>query len=355
MGTMVGKDDPTLAYMVGMAPNAKWIACKGCESTSCSTFALDTCADWILAPGGSAANRPNVVNNSWGDGKGGDLWYQAKVVAWRAAGIFPAFAAGNRNIFILCNILDSPGDYQESFGSAAHDSSRAIAYFSSTGPSAFGDTPYTKPNISAPGVSICSTVPPNSWDCSYSGTSMASPHSAGAVALLWSCNPALVGQIDTTFQLLQNNTDPAPAGSCGAPSDGQGNYTYGYGYLDVLKAGEASCAPTAVKLVDFNTTSINQAIQLGWQTVQEIDLIGFNLFRAETLDGPQVKLNPQVIPAINPGQLQGNDYKYLDATADAGKRYYYWVEWVGNSGSEIFGPVTGSIVPYRVWLPIGIK
>jgi uncharacterized repeat protein (TIGR01451 family) len=70
---------------------------------------------------------------------------------------------------------------------------------------------------------------------------MASPHSAGAVALLWSCNPALVGQIDATFQILQNNTDTALAGSCSAPPDGQGNYTFGYGYLNVLKAGEASC------------------------------------------------------------------------------------------------------------------
>jgi hypothetical protein len=70
---------------------------------------------------------------------------------------------------------------------------------------------------------------------------MASPHTAGAVALLWSCNPSLVGQIDSTYQLLQNNADTAPAGTCGAPPDGFGNYTYGYGYLNVLSAGNAAC------------------------------------------------------------------------------------------------------------------
>jgi hypothetical protein len=59
--------------------------------------------------------------------------------------------------------------------------------------------------------------------------------------LLWSCNPSLVGQIDLTFQLLQNNTDTAPAGNCEAPLDGEGNYTYGYGYLDVLAAGNEAC------------------------------------------------------------------------------------------------------------------
>jgi hypothetical protein len=70
---------------------------------------------------------------------------------------------------------------------------------------------------------------------------MASPHTAGAVALLWSCNPGLIGQVDATFQILQNSAATPPAGNCGAPADGQGNYTYGYGYLDVFQAGIAAC------------------------------------------------------------------------------------------------------------------
>lgn len=73
------------------------------------------------------------------------------------------------------------------------------------------------------------------------GTSMASPHSAGAVALLWSCAPLLIGQIDDTFELLQSSADPAPEGSCDAPPDEEGNYTYGYGYLNVLAAGGSVC------------------------------------------------------------------------------------------------------------------
>jgi len=234
MGTMVAKDDPALTYIAGMAPDATWIACKGCESSSCTDFALNTCADWLLQPGGNPDNRPNVVNNSWGGG-GGDNWYQVKVQAWRASGIFPAFSAGNSGSG--CSTLGSPGDYQESMGSAAHDSSRTVASFSSRGPSStFGHDPYTKPNISAPGVSICSTVPTDGWSCGYSGTSMASPHTAGAVALLWSGCPALVGQMAATFEILQNNSDVAPAGNCSAPPDGQGNYTYGYGYLNALSA-----------------------------------------------------------------------------------------------------------------------
>ncbi|MFZ2095697.1 MAG: S8 family serine peptidase, partial [Anaerolineales bacterium] len=241
MGTMVGDDDPSLTYIAGMAPNAQWIACKGCESSSCSEFALESCADWILAPGGDAANRPDVVNNSWGGG-GGDPWYQSYVQAWVAAGIFPAFSAGNST---GCSSLGSPGDYQESFGTTGHNSSRVHYY--AQGPSAFGHEPYTKPNITAPAVSICSSVPTNGWSCGYSGTSMASPHSAGAVALLWSCNPSLVGDVYGTFEALQNSADaPDPVNpTCGVPPDGEGTYEDGYGYLNVLTAGIQNCGVVA--------------------------------------------------------------------------------------------------------------
>ncbi len=238
MGTMVGDNDTSLQWRAGMAPGATWIACKGCESNSCSDFALNSCADWIIAPGGDPDNRPHVVNNSWGGG-GGSNWYLSKVNAWRAAGIFPAFSAGNNGP--SCGSMGSPGDYQESFASAAHDSTGLIASFSSRGPSAFGYTPYTKPNISAPGVNVCSSVPTNGWSCGYSGTSMASPHTAGAVALLWACSPELAGNIDLTIQALQSTAEEATATTCGAPPSGQGNYTYGYGRLDVLAAGAQYC------------------------------------------------------------------------------------------------------------------
>ena len=72
---------------------------------------------------------------------------------------------------------------------------------------------------------------------------MASPHSAGAVALLWSCNPALIGQMDVTFEALQNSADSSASGYCGAPPDGEGDYRSGYGFLNVYSAGLESCLP----------------------------------------------------------------------------------------------------------------
>lgn len=261
MGTMVADDAPSLPYAAGMAPNAQWIACKGCTSDSCEDVHLLACADWILAPAGDPNNRPHVVNNSWG-GDGCDAWYQPKVAAWRAAGIFPAFSAGNSGE-LGCGTAGTPGDYQESFATAAHRSSRGIASFSSRGPSCFGHEPFTKPNISAPGVAVCSTVPYGDWDCFYSGTSMASPHTAGAVALLWSCNPGLIGQIDATFQALQETADPPPAGDCGAPPDGEGNYTYGYGYLNVLAAGLQHCAQPTMGTLNGRVYDYDSGAALG--------------------------------------------------------------------------------------------
>jgi hypothetical protein len=114
-------------------------------------------------------------------------------------------------------------------------------------------------------------------------------------------------------------------------------------------------SPTAVRLVDFSATSLPQGIQLSWLSALEIDLLGFNLLRAEFPEGSQITVNADLITAVNPGQQQGNNYLYLDSSAEVGKTYYYWVEWVGNRDSELFGPVVNSLVPYHVWLPIGLN
>ena len=113
-------------------------------------------------------------------------------------------------------------------------------------------------------------------------------------------------------------------------------------------------APTDVRLADFTLVSLPQGIQLNWQSAQENDLIGFNIYRSESPDGPQVQINYELIAAITPGELQGNDYVFLDTTAEVGKIYYYWVEWVGSTDTEQFGPVTESLAPNHVWLPIGL-
>ena len=237
MGTMVGGDGPgEFPLDIGVAPGATWIAAKGCEDFGCSTASLLAAGEWILAPTDAfGANprpdlRPHVVNNSWGGGSG-DAFYRDIVVAWRAAGIFPVFSAGNSGEW-GCGSANSPGDYPESFSVGATDSYDNIAYFSSLGPSAFGQT---KPDVSAPGLDILSSVPGNGYN-SYSGTSMAAPHVAGSVALLWAASPALIRDIEATALVLRGTAVDRVDVGCGGDADGDPNNIYGDGRLDAYAA-----------------------------------------------------------------------------------------------------------------------
>lgn len=108
--------------------------------------------------------------------------------------------------------------------------------------------------------------------------------------------------------------------------------------------------PTPVSLYDFAAASLPHAIQLSWRTSQEEDLLGFNLYRADSPDGLKQKLNPELIQAITPGQMQGNPYRYVDASPVTGQTYYYWVEWVGKGSTDSFGPVA-VLLPHYLWLP----
>ena len=125
----------------------------------------------------------NVVatNNSWGGG-GYSQGLKDAIDRAGAAGILFVAAAGNsaRN-------NDSTSSYPASFTSAniisvaSIDSSGALSSFSNYGP--------TTVDIGAPGGNILSTLPGNTYGA-YSGTSMATPHVAGAVALYAALNPS---------------------------------------------------------------------------------------------------------------------------------------------------------------------
>ncbi|HEY6725366.1 MAG TPA: carboxypeptidase regulatory-like domain-containing protein [Polyangiaceae bacterium] len=240
MGTMVGDDGGD--NQIGVAPGAKWIAAKGCEDFFCSTEALIAAGEWILAPTDLNGEnprpdlRPHIVNNSWSGGAG-DEFYRSVVQAWVAAGIFPAFAIGNDGYY-GCSTSNSPGDYPESYAAGAYDINEEIAAFSSKGPSFLG---FTKPNIGAPGVDVRSSVP-GGYDF-FNGTSMASPHVAGSVALLWSAAVALEGDVENTRALLDSTAVDHDDLQCGG--EPENNNTFGEGKLDVYAAlDEAPIGPT---------------------------------------------------------------------------------------------------------------
>lgn len=95
---------------------------------------------------------------------------------------------------------------------------------------------YMKPDISAPGVDIHSCVPGGKWE-TWNGTSMATPHVAGALALLLSDIPSSKNHLRQLngmdrVQALQSLllSTVRELGEAGQ------NHRYGYGRLDVLRA-----------------------------------------------------------------------------------------------------------------------
>ena len=258
MGTMVG-EDYTLTNQPGMAPGAQWIACDGCEGTSCPDAALLTCAQWIVAPYPSGEMhladsdmRPHVVNNSWGDcGRSYDNWYQDSVDAWHAAGIYPVFSNGNSSNCSYSsppglNTVGNPARYGNVTGvGSTGQSNGAYATHSNWGPTDNPDTinpagyANLKPQVMAPGVSIRSAT--NSTDSSYgswNGTSMSAPHVTGLVALMWQAAPCLIGNYATTETILQETATPIPYDS-GNGDEGPGNvpnHATGWGEINALAA-----------------------------------------------------------------------------------------------------------------------
>lgn len=270
MGTMVG-DDGT-GNQIGVAPGARWIAAKGCESNSCSQAALLGSGQWVLAPTDLAgANpradlRPHIVNNSWGGG-GGNSWYLATVNAWRASGIFPSFSNGNSGP--SCSTSGSPGDYAASYSSGAFDVNGAIASFSSRG--AAGSE--VKPNLAAPGVNVRSAINGGGYSA-FNGTSMASPHTAGTVALMWSAAPSLVGDITQTTTLLDDSATDTPSSQCGGTDDD--NNVWGEGKLNALMAVEQSPRGPVGTLAGTVTNSATSSPIAGARVVVEgpVDRVG---------------------------------------------------------------------------------
>ncbi|MBK8047250.1 MAG: S8 family serine peptidase [Anaerolineales bacterium] len=212
LGTVLGAN-------VGVAPGVQWIGCTNLQrNLGNPAFYLD-CLQFMLAPypqqgdpfrDGDPLRSANVLNNSWGcpeKNEGCDPQsLQPAVEALRAAGIFVVASAGNEGP--LCSSLDSPiAIYDAAFTVGASDINRNLAPFSSAGPVTADGSGRIKPDILAPGVQVPSAYPTNAYT-ELDGTSMAGPHVAGVVALLWSANPDLIGDIDRTEALMIDTATP---------------------------------------------------------------------------------------------------------------------------------------------------
>ena len=244
MGTMVGDDGA--GNQIGMAPGAKWIGCRNMERGWGTAATYLECFQWFLAPtdlndqNPDPSKAPDVINNSWysdaSEGTTNLFVFQTAVENLRAAGVVVVVSAGNEGSG--CSTITSPAIYDASFSVGATDSGDNIAGFSSRGPVTVDGSNRLKPDVSAPGVNIRSSVPVNSYAGGWSGTSMAGPHVVGLVALLLSAHPELRGQVDTIEHIIESSAVPrTDSQSCGdIPGTDVPNNTYGWGRVDALAA-----------------------------------------------------------------------------------------------------------------------
>ena len=272
MGTVLGDDGS--GNQIGVAPGAQWMGCRNMQRGLGNPASYTDCMEFFLAPyppggdpftDGDVSLAPHVINNSWGcpDIEGcDDTVLQPATAALRAAGIMMVVSAGNEGPGCQ-TVAEPPARYDDVFSVGATNSLGEITGFSSRGPVPEAAAGLLKPDIAAPGANIRSSVPGGGYGLA-DGTSMAGPHVAGLVALMWSANPELIGQIEITEELIRMSATPVEVSAAceidrqDAPDDlslldeieaitnasscacgdvtGVPNNVYGWGEIDALRA-----------------------------------------------------------------------------------------------------------------------
>jgi hypothetical protein len=95
---------------------------------------------------------------------------------------------------------------------------------------------------------------------------------------------------------------------------------------------------TAVDLLSFRATGAGSSVKVSWKTAQEVDNLGFNLYRGASPSGPFGQLTEALIPGSFSGE--GQAYTYVDSGVSPGTLAYYRLEAVEVSGTRtLHGPV----------------
>jgi subtilisin family serine protease len=323
MGVMVGGSSG--GTDIGVAPGAQWIAAKIFNDQGQATVsAIDSAFQWLLDPDGNpaTADAPNVVEGSWTTGGPGcDLTFEPALEALRSAGILPVFAAGNSGP--SSGTSYSPANNPAAFGVGSTDDSDVIAPDSSRGPSACTGDQSTFPDLTAPGVNIHTAGLFGTY-VDDSGTSLAAPHVAGALALLLQAFPG-TSAASQEAALDASAVDLGPAG----PDD-----TYGNGRLDAAAAySYLSTHSHPAMLLSIKAGFTNDVGNL--KGVQRKDVISYDgskyamVFDASdvgvgsanldavTMLGPKTLLmsfaQPVTLPGV--GQVKPTDIVRFDATS----------------------------------------
>ena len=235
-----------------MAPGAKWIGCRNMASGADSgplhrMHGMVSCAYPIGGGQPDPTKAPDITNNSWHcppeEGCSFDT-LQAAVEAQAAAGYHDGICRAKCRAKLFHRRKSARNLRGHLLIGALNTGTDTIASFSSRGPVIADGSGRIKPDISAPGTNTRSCS--NTSDSSYvnlSGTSMATPHMAGAMALLWNAVPSLRHQITESRDALNNSAVHIASTQCG--DAGPPNNVYGWGRVDIFAAvGGGTPTPT---------------------------------------------------------------------------------------------------------------
>lgn len=218
---------------IGVAPRAKWIAARIFDdSGNSSESAVHLTFQWLLDPDGDPAtdDAPDLVNNSWSISDPGNCnsLLQADIDALNAADIAVVFSGANYGPGPGTSA--SPANNANVVSAGAIDANEAIALYSSRGPSACDGGVY--PHVVAPGDSVLTTDLSFGGSPLYtlvSGTSYATAHVAGVMALLRGAVPGATGEAVETAVIASARD----LGVAGPDND------YGNGVVDAAAALDA--------------------------------------------------------------------------------------------------------------------
>lgn len=251
--TGIAAGDDHAGNQIGVAPGSRWIGCRNMNNAGVGSIPrYIECFEFMLAPypqfgdpllDGHPELGADIVNNSWtctsGEGCTPEQLNALLPIVQNsvAAGMLVVAAAGNAGP--SCSTVAEPlGIYAPALSVGAIVSGTdALASFSSRGPVAVDGSNRRKPDISAPGAAIRSSTVGGGYG-NNQGTSMASPHVAGAAALLWSAVPTVAQNVNLTTILLEASADARTStqGCGGDALSAVPNNGYGYGIVNVLAA-----------------------------------------------------------------------------------------------------------------------
>ena len=287
MGTMIGE---TTDLKIGVAPDATWMGCRNMERGWGTPQTYLECFQWFLAPtdlnneNPDPSKAPHVINNSWGcpeiegcNPNNFDIM-EAAINNLKTAGVVVVVSAGNSGP--SCGTVNTPAAiFENSFSIGALAQNDTIAGFSSRGLVTVDSSNRMKPNVTAPGVNVKSSIPGNGY-ANFSGTSMAGPHVAGLVALLISADPTLAGDVERIETLIEQTAIPRTSGqNCGtALGSSIPNATYGFGTVDALAvvnevlANEKPTADTRLSVYPNPTSDVISIQYIGFNESANFEL-----------------------------------------------------------------------------------